>query len=134
MSEYDNRSFSSDLDTYKHPANVQTTTLVISGVVAGAGSGLWSSSVIDITGLDFARANFNNSGHHSTKYKDLVSESFVLFTSSLGPGPEQGIILYTISGDDLQFFVRWNNPTGGAATITTTTLTIRFVGHQTTLS
>lgn len=135
MSAYDNRSFSSDLDTYKHSKNIQTTTITISGTIAGAGSGSWSSPVIDITGLDFAGASFDNSDVHPNVYKDLISETYVLFeTSSSAPFFEAGLINYTVNGDDLQFNVTWNNPYSTSETITSTTLTIRYVGFVTTLT
>lgn len=135
MSAYDNRSLSSDLDTYKHEKDIKTTTLTISGVVAGAGSGSWSSPVLDITGLDFAGASFDNSSIHPGKYKELVGETYAQFvTTASSPFTEAGLINYTINGDDLQFHVTWNNPSGSADTITSTTLTIRYVGFVTTLA
>lgn len=133
MSAYDNRSFSSDLDTYKHTKDVQTTTLTISGSVAGAGSGSWSSPVIDISGLDFASACFDNNQYHSGKYKEIVGETYASFPISIAPNQADGLINYTISGDNLQFNVTWNNFSSSAVTITTTVLTIRYVGFVETI-
>lgn len=133
MSDYDNRNYSTDLDTYKHAGNgILTTTISVSGSVAGSSDATFQSSSVPITDNDYGVTMYDNSRRHSGKYKILDQEGSTFIFETTFSSYVQCRITYLVTGSSIRFKLYVLNPYSSSISLQATTINLRYISYEST--
>lgn len=133
MSTYTNRLTSSDLDAYRSDGTVYTDSITFTGTVAGSGSQVKTSTGIAVTDLDFYQILFDNSTHHSGKWRVMTLEGSTFVFASSTSTEEIASLTPKISSGVLYIVGEVFNSSSSSETLQDTTINFRLVAYDSTL-
>lgn len=133
MSNYDNISASSDLDTYKH-TGVRTASLTISGTIPSAGELNFSTGLIPVDNPDYGKFLFDHGDLHANKYRDLSMDRIVfIYNNTTSLYDVVAMLFVEVSGTGATIRARVINPYGSSTSLRSTTLNFRYVPFEATI-
>lgn len=131
MSRYDNVTFTTNLNAFKH-SGVETTSLTVSGTLAGSGSATFTSGTITVTNPDHTQTTFDNSRKHSGRYRTLVTDKNTLILETTNNSELTGRVYAEIDGSSVSFALKLLNPNSGNVALQSTTINFRVVPYEST--
>ena len=133
MSDYDNRMFSSDLDAFRSDGVVQTRSVIMSGTVAAGAEYSQTTSAFTLTNMDFYQLLYDNSYHHSGKYRDVTLEGGTFIHENTDGGELNAWFEPKLNGNSLTITVKLFNPQAYPLSLQSTTINFEFVAYDSTL-
>lgn len=127
MSNYDNRNFSSDLDTYKGDGAIRTASISISSETISASSTYERfTSWQTFEGLDYYHVIFKNSYWSTTLWQNLINDQLTFLHETTYGSDLTTWVFVQIQPNRFRFGLRAFNPYGATISLSDTVISFRL--------
>jgi len=132
--DYSDRQFSSDLSAFRSDGTVYTDSITFSGSITKGSSQTKTSSGITVNDLDFYKVLYDNSIYSSGKYRDINLEPVTLVYDTTSASELSAELSVKLTGNTITLTGTITNPYSATATLQTTTINVRVVIYDNTIS
>lgn len=132
--DYSDRQFSSDLSAFRSDGTVYTDSITFSGSILKGASQTKTATGITVPDLDFYKILYANSIYSANKYRDINLEPVTLVYDTTSASELSAELTVILTGNTITLSGTITNPYAATATLQTTTIAIRVVVYDNTIS